>query len=632
MIMSQKYVVKERKVMSRKTRRTFQPRFFLFLALSVALVVGLVLLSSAGVDYLQERKLQSELSLPVTASASPEGEATGEGTEPETAAVVKKRRLSMETAYAVTGADKDGMESSVRINNEDKVRDASPRELGLSLINKDAYTDMTGVITFGSGPYRDSFAFGTATVTLKTMQETWQSIVGKLGDYAGTSWTGQPLLVKWKADVLPTLGVNDVYKATEDFIEVIYPCADGNIYFFDLLTGGQTRNPINVGISLFGTPSLDPDGRPMLYVGSGLMKKNARGTEVSYYYAINLITNQVEYEFGGRDYFAYRSKWNAFDSSPLIINDTLIMPSEAGVIYFVTLNTKYDPEKGTISINPGDRVKYRYTGPNYNANDSATKRWYGFESSAAVFRNYLYITDNGGHLQCIDTDTLKLLYAVDLGGDTDASPVLEEDGAADTLFVYTASQTNVQGDGLPQGWGYAALKKIDALTGRVVWSKDRIAYVGNGSYKSGSRSTPHVGRGNISNLLICAFSGAGIPVVDDAGTVSSYTYGGRLVAFDKSDGNVVWSIETNGSADYVSSPLVIYTDRGDAYLIACDRSGRVNLYDAATGGMALCSSLDLGARIDSTPAAFGNYLVVGTTGKGADGTETSPKIYCIKVE
>ena len=596
------------KGMRRKTRRTFQPRFFLFLALSVALVVGVVMLASAGVDYFQEKKKQSELDLPVNASASPEagdGSGAGEGT----AKAIQKRRLSQEKAYTVTGSDKDGLESSVRRNNLDEVLDAAPRALGLSLINKDAYTDMSGVITFGGGPYRDSFAFGTATVTLKSMQITWQSIIGKLGDYAGTSWTGQPLLVKWKPEVLPTLGVSDIYKAMEDFIEVIYPSADGNIYFFDLLTGGQSRQPINVGVSMFGTPSLDPEGRPMLYVGAGLMKKNARGTQVSNYYAINLITNQKEKnEFGGRDYFAYRSKWNAFDSSPLIINDTLIMPSEAGVIYFVTLNTKYDPEKGTISINPGDRVKYRYTGPNYNANDSATKRWYGVESSTAVFRNYLYITDNGGHLQCIDTDTLKLLYAVDLGGDTDASPVLEEDGAADTLFVYTASQTNVQGDGLPQGWGYA------------------------GSYKSGSRSTPHVGRGNISNLLICAFSGAGIPVVDDAGTVSSYTYGGRLVAFDKSDGNVVWSIETNGSADYVSSPLVIYTDRGDAYLIACDRSGRVNLYDAATGGMALCSSLDLGARIDSTPAAFGNYLVVGTTGKGADGTETSPKIYCIKVE
>ena len=615
----------------RKTRRTFQPRFFLFLALSVALVVGVVLLSSAAVDYFEERKKQSELDLPVSASASPEAGNT-EGTEEQSSAVARKQRLSMENKYTVTGSEKDGLESSVRVNNEDKVRDAAPREMGLALINKDAYTDLTGVITYGSGPYRDSFAFGTATVTLKSMQITWQSIVGKLGEYAGTSWTGQPLLVKWKPEVLPTLGVSDIYKAMEDFIEVIYPSADGNIYFFDLLSGGQTRQPIPVGVSLFGTASLDPDGRPMLYVGAGLMKKNARGTEVSYYYAINLITNKVEYEFGGRDYFAYRNKWNAFDASPLIINDTLIQPSEGGVIYFVSLRTKYDPEKGTISITPGDRVKYRYTGPNYNANDGNGKRWYGFESSPAVFRNYLYITDNGGHLQCIDTDTLKLLYAVDLGGDTDASPVLEEDGAAGTLFVYTASQTNVQAPDLPAGWGYATMKKIDALTGRVVWSKDRISYVGNGSYKSGCRATPHVGRGNISNLLICAFSGAGIPVVDETGTVSSYTYGGRLVAFDKADGTVIWSIETDGSADYVSSPLVIYTDRGDAYMIACDRSGKVNLYDAATGGMALCSSLDLGGRIDSTPAAFGNYLVVGTTGKGADGTETSPKIYCIKVE
>lgn len=619
--------------MRRKTRRTFQPRFFLFLALSVALVVGVVLLSSAGVDYFQERRKQSELDLPVSASASPsdgsEDESQGQG---QPVGVVQKKRLSKDTTYTVTGSEKDGLESFVRLNNEDKIRDTAPREMGLTLNSKDVYTDLTGVITFGSGPYRDSFAFGTATVTLKSLQITWQSIIGKLGDYAGTSWTGQPLLVKWKPDVLPTLGVGDIYKSMEDFIEVIYPSADGNIYFFDLLTGGQTRQPISVGISLFGTASLDPDGRPMLYVGSGLMKKNARGTEVSYYYAINLISNKVEYEFGGRDYFAYRSKWNAFDASPLIINDTLIQPSEGGIIYFVSLRTKYDPEKGTISINPGDRVKYRYTGPNYNSNDGTGKRWYGFESSPAIFRNYLFITDNGGHLQCIDTNTLKLLYAVDLGGDTDASPVLEEDGAAGTLFVYTASQTNVQAADLPAGWGYATMKKINALTGEVVWSKDRISYVGNGSYKSGCRATPHVGRGNISNLLICAFSGAGIPVVDDTGAVSSYTYGGRLVAFDKSDGTVVWSIETEGSADYVSSPVVFYTDRGDAYLVACDRSGKMNLYDAATGGMVLCASLDLGARIDSTPAAFGNYLVVGTTGQTPDGTETSPLIYCVKIE
>ena len=73
--------------MSRKTRRTFQPRFFLFLALSVALVVGIVLLSSAAVDYFKERRLQSELDLPLSASASPEAGGNEQG---QTSAVVQK--------------------------------------------------------------------------------------------------------------------------------------------------------------------------------------------------------------------------------------------------------------------------------------------------------------------------------------------------------------------------------------------------------------------------------------------------------------------------------------------------------------------------------------------------------------
>ena len=96
----------------RKTRRTFQPRFFLFLALSVALVVGVVLLSSAAVDYFEERKKQSELDLPVSASASPEA-GNAEGTEGQTSAVARKQRLSMENKYTVIGSEKDGLESSV---------------------------------------------------------------------------------------------------------------------------------------------------------------------------------------------------------------------------------------------------------------------------------------------------------------------------------------------------------------------------------------------------------------------------------------------------------------------------------------------------------------------------------------
>ena len=72
---------------------------------------------------------------------------------------------------------------------------------------------------------------------------------------------------------------------------------------------------------------------------------------------------------------------------------------------------------------------------------------------------------------------------------------------------------------------------------------------------------------------------------------------------------------------------MIYDEQGKAYLVQCDRGGYMTLYDASDGTK--LNSIDLGSRIDSTPAAFGNMIVVGTRGKGGSGK--SPMIYCIKI-
>ena len=79
-------------------------------------------------------------------------------------------------------------------------------------------------------------------------------------------------------------------------------------------------------------------------------------------------------------------------------------------------------------------------------------------------------------------------------------------------------------------------------------------------------------------------------------------------------------------ADYVSSPLVVYNARGDAYLIACDRDGGIRLYDAARPGENALFAMDLGERIDATPAAYGNYIVVATTG-----TTEQTRVFCLKL-
>lgn len=629
--------------MSHRNRRIFQPKFFLFLLLIAGVVIGVVFLCNAVKEYITSCRANEILELNVeelTVTPVEEVPVIEEELEGDTATVepvtiskaASVRNLDPDTEYFVSGASTGGFGYDIRLNNNEQKYTSSPREMHLYLGTASDYTATDGIITFGGNNYRNTFACGTLIPTLENLKSSWSKNVGSLDGHSGTEWTGQPLLVNWSPEVLPTLGVADSFKQMPGFIEVIYPAADGKIYFYDLNSGTATRDPINVGACMLGTASLDPQGRPMLYVGQGAMTKNKKKKDVAYMFAVDLIHNKVVEEFGGVDYFARRESWNAFDSSPLIINDTLICPAESGVIYFFPLNTKYNPSAGTISINVDDRIKYRYSGPGYSEKNTAGKPWYGFEASASVFRHYLYITDNGGYLQCIDLNTLQLLYTVFIGGDADATPVIEEDGNDGTIYIYTASQTSKQDSSLPAGWGVSYVKKINGLTGEVVWtaSPDRVSYVGNGSYKSGAAATPHVGRGTISDIVIYAFAGAGIRR-DGVGT-EEYAYGGKLVAFYKDSGKVAWSVETNGSADYISSPCVMYTEWGNAYMLACDRSGNAVLYSVTSSGAKKCSEVDLGAMIKSTPAAYGNKIVVGTTGQKADGSEAAAKIWCLTVE
>ncbi|MCL2696299.1 MAG: hypothetical protein FWE69_08245, partial [Clostridiales bacterium] len=252
---------------------------------------------------------------------------------------------------------------------------------------------------------------------------------------------------------------------------------------------------------------------------------------------------------------------------------------------------------------------------------------YGYKASVSAFRNYLFLADNGGRLQCVDMNTLRLLYVVDLGGEADASVVVEEDGRDGTIYLYAVSQTREQIPGLPEGWGYCSFKKIDGFSGKVIWEKKQVSYVDADIDRTGSKSTPHVGSGAIGDLVICAYYGAGLPR-EDADGEQSYVLGGCLVAYDKRTGDEVWRVEQEGLGDYFASPLVIYSTRGNAYLVACDRLGFVRLYNARKGTQ-LGEALNLGARIDGTPVAFENYIVIGTKGNAAG---QGAKLYGLKIE
>lgn len=606
-----------------------QPRFFVFLLVVIALLIAIGALVNMIVGNIKDRRAAEMLPLP---SATIMPAEAGDETESEQASIVEALPpLSATTEYTVT-ADSSALPASfgftgeVRVNNSTAQHNSNPQSGSLRFGSTDSYASVPGILTFGSNHYRNSFSYGTPTVALQKISQRWTISTGSLDEFSGTSWTGQALIIEWQPEVRAVLGVDAMYKNLEGFREVIYPAADGKIYFCELSGGAQTRTPITIGVPLLGTGALDPRGYPMLYVGGGMQKENEKGNQVAYLYAIDLIQNKVVYEFIGKDYFANRNDWCAFDASPLIVDDTILFAGESGVFYTTKLNTIFDAAAGKVTIMPGDRIKFRYQGQGYASTSRENARWYGFEASPTAFRNYVYLADNGGRLQCLDINTLRLQFVVDLGGDTDATPVLEEDGNAGTAYIYTVNQTQEAAADLPEGYGYASVKKIDALTGRIIWDSKQVVYVGEGNTKSGGRATPHVGRGEISNLLIVTYYQAGI--LQRAGDdVESYAQGGRIVAYSKENGSVVWSLDSEGEADYVSSPLVVYSTRGKAYLICCDRAGYVKLYEALHGGTPLCEALSLGARIDSTPVAFENYIVVGTTGRGGP-----PRIVGIRLE
>ena len=222
----------------------------------------------------------------------------------------------------------------------------------------DDYFALPGIATFRGNNYRNNATYGTASVSSGTLTKVWSHGIGKLDDWGGCAWTGQPLLVQWDEETKSIMNLYEKKKAKEDLVEVIYATLDGRIHFYDLADGSETRDAIKIGMNFKGAGALDPRGYPLLYVGSGLYTHNKEPRM----YVISLITGEILYQHGNLDPVMLRN-WSAFDSSPLVDaeTDTLIWPGESGVLYTIKLNTVYDKAAGTISVSPDAPVKTRYS-------------------------------------------------------------------------------------------------------------------------------------------------------------------------------------------------------------------------------------------------------------------------------
>ena len=557
----------------------------IFVAL-IAVLVMVVMRGIAANKALEETAESPAVTVQPTPTPTPEPTPTPVGLpdfKPHSVDGTEPERLISSTAIMVDGEVVEEYESDYEINFDLPER----------------YTELEGIVTFRGDNFRSGAAYGTASVSSKTLTKVWSKSTSGLSDsdgiyWSGSGWTGQPLIVKWPEATRKNISaMYDWAREKEGLVEVIYATLDGHVYFYELTSGEYTRDPLNLGFNYKGAGALDPRGYPILYVGSGVDSVNGR----SRVKVVNLIDNSVMFEFGHNETFANRG-WHMFDSSPLVSAETdqLVYPGENGILYIIHLNTKYNEQTGELSVDPDNIVKWKYNGVR-----SGSRYWLGVESSAAIINNYIFLADNGGNLMCLDLNTLELVWVQDVLDDTNCSPVVDVEDGHPYIYISTSFH---------YGWrSYSTAEipifKIDAETGEIVWRTDYTCYTVQ-DLSGGVQGTIAVGKNKLSDMIF-------VPIARTPGASS-----GTLAALKKDTGEVVWEKET--SMYSWSSPVDFYDADGNGYLLYCNSGFNMFLIDGKTGEQ--LDYMNLGGNIEASPAMYGNYAVVGTR---------AMRTYCIQV-
>ncbi|MBK7864538.1 MAG: PQQ-binding-like beta-propeller repeat protein [Archangiaceae bacterium] len=441
------------------------------------------------------------------------------------------------------------------------------------------YSTVDGVFTFRGGPTRTGGAFGLIPANPKKLEVVWSHATehGEAPWFGGAGWTGQPVIVRWPAVIrhsMPRLGR---YRADEGLVEVIQGSLDGHVYFLDLYSGAKTRQPLDTGNPIKGSVSLDPRAFPLLFVGQGIPGKASIGLR-----AYELIHDRQVFFLPGHDERAPRRWWGAFDSSGLLNRktDTYVVGGENGLVYTIALHTDFDPIDLTLSVKP-EISRYRYA----NARHDAERL--GVESSLSVVQNLAFFADNSGLIQAVDLRTWDPLWVFDAGDDTDASVTV------DWPALYTACEVDRHGVK-----GQAHLRKLDARTGSLLWTK---SYACEGTlepvkHQAGVFATNVVGRGDVADLVFF--------------TLSRCPGGkqGAVVALDKETGKEVWRFELPLFS--WSSPTLLTDVTGKSWLLQGGIGGVVRLLDARSGKQA--AQAQLVGDIEASPAVFDDRIVLGT--------------------
>ena len=479
-----------------------------------------------------------------------------------------------------------------------------------------------GVTTFRGNAFRQNAAVDTVeNPTNLSLEWTVEagSVAGNSRNYYGIGWTGQPVIVKWAADIRRSMELDQIRKDQKNLKEVIVAGMDGKIYFLDLLDGTATRKAIDFGYPMRSTPSLNPLFFPTMTVGQYARKmKNGTSDDIGLYYYD--LTNQKELRMiDGIDRKLKRpyseNASGAFDTSALIdrSTNTLIAIGTNGLLYTekLSMSMRLDQENGGLVFAFEDPTE-SVTMMSHTKNQKAT--YAAVESSLAMYANYAYYADMDGILRCVDTTTMTTAWAVDTGDAVRAAIALdlEEGETTNTLWLYTANLVN---NGRTKG--NVTIRRFNAMTGAEDWNfaihcadgkKKDVTF--NAVITPGAMASPVIGQKGLDDLVY--FTLSSVSATGAKSLSGDAAMAGVIIAFNKATGEVVWYKAMD--AYCYSSPVAVYDESGKGWIIQACSNGTIYLLDGLTGKE--ISTLQVNGVIEGSPAVYGDMMVIGTTGKG----------------
>lgn len=368
----------------------------------------------------------------------------------------------------------------------------------------------------------------------------------------GVGWTGQAALFPYAGHTWAVVGS--------------YARA---LHFLDLQNGLPLRSITGAADVYKGSPTVDPDGYPLVYAGAtdGLLRVVAFDREPS----------EILWQIDSAAIDPQRPS-NDWDASPAVHGDYLIEGGENGYLTVIKLNRSYDGN-GMATVAP----VVVFNTPTWTEKligDVGRDTGFDVESSVAIWDDVVYIVNSAGLIQGWDLSALDegttphKTFEWWIGDDVDATIVIDEEG---NLYVAALHKLDSK-----QGEVMGQLIKLDpTLQMPVVWSAFTARPEGQ---PQDIIATPAIWRK----------------------TIIVSTFQGDIIGYDIETGKERWRVE--GDAAQLPSPVVF-----DGRLLQADCDGNLRAYNLGNGRGTpkLRWTVEVGQCIEATPALWDNWIVVG---------------------